>query len=778
VGKVGKIVGGVVLLGGAIALGAVTGGAAVPYVLALGSLGTQLALSGLRPIPSFKATNANAQPVNVVSPIASLPVVYGEARIGVRLVDLRQDTDASLFVVAALCHGSADGTGIEAVREIYFNDQLAVNAAGVVQAPFVGSLTVTTYLGSSTQTADATLVSRFPSAWGVAARGRGVAYLVLRLVYNPTVYPSGLPTITATVRGVRLFDPRTGTSSYPGADCNPALAIRDYLTSVPYGAGALTSEIHDASVIAAANYADAAVTNPNGGTWARFRAAGVVDTQASVSGTLTGLLTSCRGALVWQGGQYRLVIRQAQSPVAFALTEDVIVGGLTVVLPGMKDRKNLLRGAIVDPTQNYQVREVPWPRVGASNAYLTEDNGFENLASMELPFTADLYRAEQLLDVNLRETRAGIAVQLRALEAAYVLEVGDVVNVTHSTPGWVAKPFWVLGIAPQPDRTITILLGEYDATCYGVPTLSLISGAPSTTRPDIDEIHDRVAGTITGVGVLTPGTGGDDGTGAKSLQKGYQSGTARHGDIVTFGSAYQSPPVVRITGGATSQPAALWGTIAQVNAGTAASARAAAAEIEASTALGLTASGFEVRALLRQPGTSTARTNDFSAGHALTAAGQSIAVTLANAPSFDDQYRTRGRSEWTFTARAGAVQSAVITILIQSSADAGSSWTTRATVTHTIDDDNTGGDSTGSFSTIDFDETLAVASLDSTDQIRIRIEGIVRGTLSTLTGSVKGYGATGLPTGGVTYTTQTGGQFASKTPTVADTILWEAWTNG
>jgi hypothetical protein len=342
----------------------------------------------------------------------------------------------------------------------------------------------------------------------------------------------------------------------------------------------------------------------------------------------------------------------------------------------------------------------------------------------------------------------------------------------------VAKPFWVLGIAPQPDRTITILLGEYDATCYGVPTLTLLSTAPSTVRPDIDQIHDRVAGTITGVGVLTPGTGGDDGTGTKALQKGYQSGTARHGDAITFPQPYQSPPFVRITGGANSQPSALWGTIAQVDAGTASAARATAAEIDACSALGLTASGFGVRALLRQPGTSTARTDNFSSGHSLTAAGQSIAVTLANAPAFDDQYRTRGRSEWTFTARAGTVQSAVITVLIQSSADSGSSWTTRATVTHTIDDDNTGGGSSGTFSSIDFDELMAVAGLDNTDQIRIRLDSIVRGSLSTLTGSVKGYGATGLPTGGVTYTTQTGGQFASKTPTVADTILWEAWTNG
>src|SRR4051812_3939448 len=45
---------------------------------------------------------------------APLPVVYGKTKLGVRYVDKRTagTNNEDLYIIAALCHGSQDGTGI------------------------------------------------------------------------------------------------------------------------------------------------------------------------------------------------------------------------------------------------------------------------------------------------------------------------------------------------------------------------------------------------------------------------------------------------------------------------------------------------------------------------------------------------------------------------------------------------------------------------------------------------------------------------------------------
>lgn len=63
-------------------------------------------------------------------------------------------------------------------------------------------------LGSDTQAADAATVALFPGTWTAAHRARGVAYLVCTFQYSETAFPNGLPTVTATIRGAKVYDPR------------------------------------------------------------------------------------------------------------------------------------------------------------------------------------------------------------------------------------------------------------------------------------------------------------------------------------------------------------------------------------------------------------------------------------------------------------------------------------------------------------------------------------------------------------------------------------------
>ena len=55
------------------------------------------------------------------------------------------------------------------------------------------------------------------------------------------VFPRGLLTFSAIVKGKKVFDPRTSTTAW---SANAALCLRDYLTS-DYGLGANSDEIND-----------------------------------------------------------------------------------------------------------------------------------------------------------------------------------------------------------------------------------------------------------------------------------------------------------------------------------------------------------------------------------------------------------------------------------------------------------------------------------------------------------------------------------------------------
>lgn len=114
---------------------------------------------------------------------------------------------------------------------------------------------ISKHLGTTTQTADADLVAEVDE-WTTDHRLQGVAYLYIRLQYDPEIWPTGIPNIKAVVKGKKVYDPRTTLTAWSD---NWALCVRDYLTSTAYGVGAGSSEIDSTALIAAANIADESV---------------------------------------------------------------------------------------------------------------------------------------------------------------------------------------------------------------------------------------------------------------------------------------------------------------------------------------------------------------------------------------------------------------------------------------------------------------------------------------------------------------------------------------
>lgn len=425
---------------------------------------------------------------NVASHVAPLPVVYGKAKIGIRPVDVRVDTSSEnnkdLYLVAAICHGSRDGSDINDINKIWMNEKLAVDE-GAIQAHFSGKLTVTEHLGSTSQNVDSTLNTKFATAWPSTSKGRGVAYIVAKMIWDKDVYPQGIPNITLEVEGNKVYDHRDTTWKYSD---NNALCIRDYLLSGIYGAKLNAAEIDESSFDAMANFCDEAVSIPDGEggstTQKRFTCNGWIDTSRPVQENIQELLSSCRAQLIYQGGIFRLHIPRAVSAEAFELNPSNIIGDWEWDVGGIAVAANIVRAHFIDPDKNYQPNSAQWPEPGASNAYLTADNSFESPRDIELPYTNNIYMAEQIAQVALNESRQDISCILTATEEALELETGSVVKVNHATPGWTDKLFWVEAMFLLQDGNVKLALREYDSSAYSYSTCSDASSLPDTNLPD------------------------------------------------------------------------------------------------------------------------------------------------------------------------------------------------------------------------------------------------------------------------------------------------------
>ena len=471
-GAVGAYVGASAASGLSVALAetAISGATIIEAGYLIGSgaaLLTAAALSGSidRPSPAVGPSLAQGMLVNTSNNVSAIPVIYGTRRVGGprALVQVSGGTNEFLHLVVVFSEGE-----IGSIDNLYIGDILTTDAK------FSGLVTVEKYVGTDAQAASTALAADIPTVWTVNHKGSGIAYAYLKLKFSVGTY-SGFPVITADVKGKKVYDPRTGLTAWSD---NPALCIRDYLTSVRYGCGIAAAGIDDASFISAANYCDELVSTPAGNA-KRFTCNGVVSVDSPILDNLRQLLTSCRASLIFSAGKYKIV-QDRPATAGFAFTEDNITGQWSVTTSGRRKRFNRVTASYFNPANNWQ----PDFAISESTAYRsTIDNGLVLEGTLDLQFTSDTYMAQRIAGQHLKQSRFGVVAAFTAFQSALRCEVGDVVTITHTTPGWVGKLFRVNSITLKDDEEVEVVCTEYDATVYNLDTLTAVTAAPTLSLP-------------------------------------------------------------------------------------------------------------------------------------------------------------------------------------------------------------------------------------------------------------------------------------------------------
>jgi len=522
VGSVAGVVG--LAMGGWVGAGIFLAGAALQYAF-------RRRPGAPSEVPN-RQRNVNAQ---VSGSDASLPVVYGETVIGAKVLDIRNSpTDPNVLVmVVAFNLAGEDGGGCGPIGSIYFNDTLAIQVPVYESEPVTGSsiqppwrpagggtfgvdqwLKYGLHSGADSQVVDSELDSVF-TAYDSTHEGMGVQYLVLWMYLNDEAWPGGVPKVTALARGVQVHDPRPVADTTWQNGQNPILAARDFMRSTRYGMGIPDANILASSVTTEANYCEETPAVP-GGTQQRFTLNGFIDPALGQQANLDRILSTCRGRVVDEGGVYRFVIHSVQAAETFELNETNILGFSEFWRAGAREAPNVMAATYVDADGDYQTDEVQFPAPGVANGFLTADNGQLNEAQIDLPLCTDRYQAEQTAQTLLKETRADAGCLLIATREALKLAHGDVVKVTHSTPGWTAKEFWVEAIGVTPDSgEIQVLLREYDATAYTLDSLATKDAPPGTDHPS--PLPPNV--TILGEDARSTGNEGGGSSGAQGWER-------------------------------------------------------------------------------------------------------------------------------------------------------------------------------------------------------------------------------------------------------------------
>jgi hypothetical protein len=469
-------------------IGGIAGGVVSFGVSFLGSkvFGKESDKPKFDPLPLAADIKGGGRTQMIRQPIVTHRIVYGETRVSgpivfihSRPVDASSDKLDVLHVVIVLAAHEAEEIG-----DIYFNDEVvALDGNGDATAePYKQGSTVfasiNKHIGTDTQLADQDLIDNSGGKWTSAHRLRGLAYIHAQLRFDEKAYVSGLPNISAIVKGRKVYDPRTSQTVWSD---NAALCILDYLMA-GFGLGAASDEIDEDSFIAAANICDETVSTISG-TEKRYTCSGVVDLGSKPRDVLEDMLTACAGFLTYTGGKWRLKVGAFEAPVMTLETKHAREPLLLTPHRSRRKLVNTIRGAFISPAHQWQPTDYP---PVTRTAYVAQDGDEEASATLDLPYTQSHTMAQRIAFIALEKNRRQKQILFPANMVGFQVSAGSTIAVNWPRMGLAGLPCQVTTWLMTEDMGVDLTLDEDGADIYGfsVSDLQSLDDAQPVVAPN------------------------------------------------------------------------------------------------------------------------------------------------------------------------------------------------------------------------------------------------------------------------------------------------------
>ena len=476
---------------------------------------------------NFAEQQAKGVLVNKFTANGHIPIVYGTRKVGGNVVFLETSgTDNQyLYMAVVLSEGEING-----VTSLFVNDnqvtlsgtltdgtQRTVASSDVNFFDESSLITVEAHFGTDSQTAS-TLLSTLTS-WTSNHRLRGLAYLAIRFEWNADKFGS-LPQVQAIVQGRKVYNPNldgtlTGGSGSHRADTsttweysdNPILQLLDYLRNERFGMGIPNSyfDSNFADWQTATDVCDTNITPFSGASQIDLMDSHtVVDTSVKAIDNVKNFVRGSRSYLNFSGGKYNILVESTGS-ASITLTEDNIIGGISIQSKNKNSRYNRVIVNFINPDKNFQSDTAQFPPVdetGLASAdqhanMKTADGGLLLEGRFDFSMFTSPYQAQEMAEIILRRSRTSLDVSFKADATAMDLAIGDLVNITHATPAFSAKPFRVQGMTINADHSVSLQCTEHQDSFYTFGTQQEVANIPDTTLPNPFSVLPPASITLT-----------------------------------------------------------------------------------------------------------------------------------------------------------------------------------------------------------------------------------------------------------------------------------------
>lgn len=542
----------------------------VSYALIYGALSAlSYAANSLLAKKPDSPNNNNGHLVNTQAQTEPIKIIYGKVRVGCNRVYAHTAGSRNKYLTLALVVGEGPIEGLEydSYGDIIYLDESRSTqyehwkGRDLFDHDF--------HEGTWDQTTDAMLCDATKGNTNFSERMKWVAYCATRLVSSSSAWAQ-LPNHTFVVKGRKLFDPRTGMVSYyqttriktqanagatnidvtsttgmatqafirirldngafhettiqsvvdsdtvqiavgipagryapvnykvefngpnnPGQ--NPALVWYDHMRNRRYSRGIPFALVNTDSVIAGANTCDSKGWQFNG----------VIMDRKPFIDNLADIEESFLGGHLWTAGQYYLKMLAYDTPV-MTLTENETAanpdkfkfqeGGI----PEIPDRLTVF---FCDPTDNYVSKPLPLMISG-----IVSEGIQDNPQEMALVGVTSYQQAFDVGAYHLKRMRASKTFTIPCHPRTIMLDPFDMVQMTHSFPGWTNKVLRVKNLGIPQQGLIPITFMEESADLYTGSGITVATHyAYQSTLPNPNQTLEEPTG-------ITAETGADEST--------------------------------------------------------------------------------------------------------------------------------------------------------------------------------------------------------------------------------------------------------------------------
>lgn len=378
------------------------------------------------------------------------------------------------------------------------------------------------YTGAPGQNVGADIGAETGGEIGSTDTFAGLAVAAVDLYFDPDIYPQGVPNITALLRGLRVRDPRTGTTAWSR---NPALHAR-HLAQHPNVYDLDAGDWLDDDISTAADACDVSRTltlrKADGSTSLVTLPAYACDVVLSLADdparNMQLVLDAMAGREAWSGGLWRMRaghVRAATGTLPQSwLMQRVEDSGqvsdepvLELVNGVSRDRKlNRVTGSCIDPDQRYQ--SLPYPSIADPVRIAAEG---EYTAQLDYPAVSHIAHAQHLASVAIRQSAAGLRGTMSCGLQALLLDVLDVRTLDLpdvGMPAAMGKQAEVIGLRWHPTEGVRVQWAEIaDAIFEPLAELTGRDPAPNATLPSITETEAlTISAVSSGTAPLTDGS--------------------------------------------------------------------------------------------------------------------------------------------------------------------------------------------------------------------------------------------------------------------------------